>query len=86
MAHSAQNNDPQVPMTTAHYVVAGKDAAREANRQWWLGDADKAEVAAQVAMANLAVAQTWMLKRIADALDDIAGGYYPADDPEDGAA
>ena len=86
MAENAQNNDPQFPMTTNHYVVAGKDAAREANRQWYLGDQDMAEVSAQVALANLAVAQTWFLKRIADALDDIAGGFYPADDSEDGAA
>ena len=57
----------------------------EANRRWWMGDADQAEVSAQVALANLAVAQTWFLKRIADALDDIAGGYAVGD-PEDGAA
>src|SRR5690606_39684497 len=63
---NAQNNDPQIPMTTSHYVVAGKDAAREANRRWWLGEVDEAEVSAQVALANLAVAQTWFLKRIAE--------------------
>lgn len=82
----SQNDSQQFPMTTNHYVVAGKDAAREANRQWYLGDVDGAELSAQVALANLAVAQTWFLKRIADALDDIAGGVFPADDPEDGAA